>query len=241
MKRFALLLAFMPFLIACEDEPETGSLKINFEMSKDGQTIDLNEQFVNEDVAAVQIEILKFYLSSIQLEGHGELASVDVIDLREGRTSVTYKDLDAKTYSGLSYYVGLNEDQNASNPVDFSTGHPLSASWGLYWTWATKYRFVIVEGRGAPDGTIDASAGDFTIALHPGMDGWQQLVDLEKAITIREGSTTNITIQIDVDDMFNGPGGNMDLNTENTSHTTPSDRHIAAMFIENFAAAMTVK
>lgn len=246
MKRafiFSILVVASAFaFVGCkEDDPTPGKLQITFEMAKDGQTVDLNETFANDSVAAVRIENLKFYLSHIVLNGKGELRDVEIVDFLQDRAAFTFSDLDAKTYSGLTFDVGLDNDQNASYPPDFETGTPLSASWAMYWSWAMKYRFIIIEGRGAPDGTFDASADDFNLVIHPGMDGWNQPVNLSDDIVIREGSTTKLTIQIDVDAMFDGPGGFMDLRVENTSHTTPTDMFIAEKFMENFAAAMSVK
>ncbi|TNE30457.1 MAG: hypothetical protein EP346_03800 [Bacteroidetes bacterium] len=236
-----ILTAATVFVSCKEDDPDPGKLQITFEMAKDGQTVNLNETFANDSVAAVRIENLKFYLSHIILEDKGELRDVEIVDFVQGRLAFTFDDIDAKTYSGLSFDVGLDNDQNASYPPDFETGTPLSASWAMYWSWAMKYRFVIIEGRGAPDGTFDASPDDFNLVIHPGMDGWNRAVNLSDDIVIKEGRTTSLTVQIDVDDMFNGPAGFMDLRLENTSHTTPADKDIAEKFMVNFAAAMSAK
>ncbi len=240
-KLFLILGVSVLFACSCDTDPEPGSLKLNFEMVQDGEPIALNEEFVNENVPTVRVELLKFYLSNVQIQNDAALTDVEVVDFKEGRTSLTFSDLEAGTYPGLTFDVGLNPDQNGSNPVDFAIGHPLSASWGMYWSWAQKYRFVILEGRGASDGVIDGSSTDFIIAFHPGMDGWNQLVELNKGFTIQEGKTSTVTIQIDVDDVFNGPAGEMDLNVDHVSHTTPTDRDIALQFIENFAAAFAMK
>lgn len=238
--RIAILFAVAFFFHSCEEEPQTGNVKVTFNLTKDGQSVEMDEVFATDSVDAVRIERLRFYISDLNMSGHGQLKDVQIVDFEDNRTSFTFEGLDAKSYGNLTFLVGLNEEQNASNPIDFSTGHPLSASWAMYWSWAMKYRFIIMEGWGAPDGTIDASADDFQIVLHPGMDGFEQLVDAG-TVTVRAGSTTQVVVNIDVDDMFDGPGGYMDLKTENTSHTTPTDRDIALKFITNFAAAMSRK
>ncbi|NVK26886.1 MAG: hypothetical protein HWE14_02515 [Flavobacteriia bacterium] len=228
-------------LTGCKDDPEPGSMTLKFEMTQNGAVVNLNETFQADSVEALRMEALKFYISSLKLNGHGELRSVEVIDFAEDRTSFTFNNIEAGSYSGINYTLGLSEDQNASNPIDYATGHPLSASWGLYWSWAMKYRFVLLEGRGATDGNIDASASDFFIALHPGADGLSQYVDLDNSISISEGSNTTVVVQIELEELWDGPGGYIDLPNENQSHTTSSDYYLAEKFIENFAAAMHKK
>lgn len=228
--------------IGCKREEEsTGNLMITFEMKKDGQVIALNDVFENDSVPAVRIEKLKFYFSHLNLLGRGEIEDVDIVDFEEGRTSFIYKNIKTRNYKGITYDVGLDLEQNASYPPDFAAGTPLSASWAMYWSWASKYRFVIIEGRGATDGVIDASPDDILLVIHPGMDGWEQPVTLNTSIDIEKDLTTEVVVHIDMDRMFNGPAGFMDLRVENMSHTTVEDSHIALKFIENFAAAMYVE
>ncbi|KAB2814817.1 MbnP family protein [Phaeocystidibacter luteus] len=237
-KILATLVLASLLLTGCKDDPEPGSMMVRFSMNQNGEAVNLNETFGTDSVAALRIEALKFYISSLKLNGHGQLAAVEVVDFSEGRVDFTFNNIEAGSYSGLNFTLGLSEDQNASNPIDYATGHPLSASWGLYWSWAMKYRFVLLEGRGATDGTIDGSSSDFFIALHPGADGLSQYVNLDQGITVSEGTTVIYDVAIDVDELWDGPGGYIDLPNENQSHTTPSDYYLAEKFIENFAAAM---
>lgn len=241
--KFALLISFTGiFLSSCDNEPGPGTLRIQFEMSQDGTPINLNQDYAGDQVTAMRIEKLKFYISDLEILGSGStLREVEVVDFGESRTAFTFNDVASGTYSGLNYTLGLSPEQNASDPVQYASDHPLSASWGLYWGWATKYRFILLEGRAAPDGNIDGAGGDFFISMHPGADEFAQLVSNSRTIEIQEGKTTTLTIQIDVDDMFDGPGGLVDLPNENQTHTTASDRYIAEKFIENFAAAMVIK
>lgn len=230
------------FLNSCDDDPGEGQVKVVFEMTKDGSAINLNEVYAGDNITAMRIEKLKFYLSNVKLLGaNDELREVEVVDFESDRTSFTFSNIQEGTYSGISYSVGLSPEMNASDPLDYETGHPLSASWGLYWSWAMKYRFALLEGRGAADGSIDGQGDDFIISMHPGADGFAQAVSLSESVQIEEGKTKTITVQIDVDGMFDGPGGLVDLPSENQTHTTPSDRDIALRFITNFAAAMSVK
>lgn len=243
LAKLALLtLASLVLFIGCDDDPGEGQLRVNFEMTKDGTPINLNEDYTGDQITAMRVEKLKYYLSDIKLLGANDaLKSVEVVDFETGRTSFTFNAVQEGTYSGFSYRLGLSPEQNGSDPLDFETGHPLSASWGLYWSWATKYRFILMEGRGAEDGTLDGQGDDFIISMHPGADEFAQAVSFSKNIEIVEGETRTLTIQIDVDDMFDGPGGLVDLPAENQTHTTPGDRDIALKFIQNFAAAMSLK
>lgn len=235
---FALAFTSTLFFVGCKEEATEGSLTVRFELVKNGETVELNENFSNDSLPLMRVELLKYYISHLTLGANKELEDVEIIDFKEGRTSFKYESLQAKSYGGISFYVGLDSTQNAAYPPDLPTGTPLSASWAMYWSWAMKYRFIILEGRGATDGAIDGSSNDITITLHPGMDGWQRLVSSENGVTIKGGENTTVVFQIDVDEMFNGPGGFHNLQIDHTTHTTPEDMDIALKFTENFAAAI---
>lgn len=242
LKYFPLFALLALFTLSCDPEPGDGQLKVVFELVKDGSPISLNENYSGDQVTAMRFEKLKFFISDLKLSGYqSTLRGVEIVDFESDRVSFTFNTIQEGTYTGLNYSLGLSEDINASNPLDFPTGDPLSASWAMYWSWATKYRFILMEGRAAPDGQIDGQGDDFFIAMHPGADGFMQNVTLNKSIAIEEGKTKTVTIQIDVDDMFDGPGGLIDLPNENQTHTTPEDRDIALKYMQNFAAAMSVK
>lgn len=238
--KYALFLA-LPLLIfaSCEEEIETGDLTVEFVLTKDGNDIALNDVFANDSVAALRVEKLKFYISHLTLKGEGELEAAEIVDFESGRTAFTYRDIVAANYNGMTFYVGLDSTQNATYPPDVTTGDPLSATWAMYWSWAMKYRFIIMEGRGATDGTIDGSTDDFFFVLHPGEDGFQQHVVSDVNVDIKGGQVSVVRFKIDVDDVFNGPGGLIDLRTENSTHNTPSDRDLAEKFIINFGAAIS--
>lgn len=236
----AVLTAFL--FVGCEDDVvEDGSITVQFELVNNGVPVELGENYVGDQFSLMRLEQLKFYISDLKLGSSSSISKdVDVIDFYTGRTSFKIADVTPKVYDGFTMNVGLNATQNASNPIDFATGDPLSASWGLYWSWATKYRFVLMEGRGTNDGALDGT-NDASIAMHPGADDMLQTVTFSNGITVSEGSNKTITILIDVEEFWDGPGGAIDLETEPQTHTTPEDRYIAEKFIANFAAAMYIE
>ena len=126
---------------------------------------------------------------------------------------------------------------NASDPVQFSNDHPLSAAQAMYWSWATKYRFTRIDGRANENGSIGGS-DDILIAYHPGADEFYAVKDFVRPFNLLNYDTLNVTIKMDVSKWFDGPGGVIDLPTEPQTHTAPSDYHIAVKYTENFIAAL---
>ena len=54
---------------------------------------------------------------------------------------------------------------NASDPSDFDSSHPLSIANNTYWSWASKYKFFMLEGR------VDSQSDgiDATFSYHSGL------------------------------------------------------------------------
>jgi len=243
---------FILFLLvsSCEDDDDrdlgpsslaiTVALRTNNSAQYPGSVFQLN------DSTEVLLETIRFYYSHLRLvDKNGDtlkLADRGFFDLDEpiegmvDRRSVEYNLPDGK-YVALMLNVGLDSTQNATDPSSLPLEDPLSAAYGMFWTWASQYRFVMVEGRVNAPGTI-GSADDQAFSYHPGgNDLYQRDVVLPIDLEVGQGEAVWLQLVFDPGVWFNGPGGNIEPYSQSTAHGSPQDRPLARKFIRNFAAS----
>lgn len=247
MKRLFFLLAVSALaLTSCEREEDpsntfTGhNLEIRVVLQNGGENLDVGEPFAFEAGRDMQVEMLRFYISRLELvqsSGSTEVQDLALMDLADPDKSILKLDVPAGTYEGIRFGVGPDSVQNATDPTTVAPEHPLSAAQDMFWTWASQYRFIRFEGRTNTTGNL-GSSNDVLLSYHPGTNPLRRTVNLDEALTVSDNARTTVTLYIEVQGLFNGPGGVIDPVTENQSHTTPSDYAIADKLITNFAAAV---
>lgn len=170
-----------------------------------------------------QVEMLKFYLSDLRLvgdDGEHAVSTVQLIDLDHGPYTFDLKPPAGRWY-GLRAGLGLPHDLNYTDPVLYGNDHPMSVNTGMYWTWATGYKFVLFDGRFNPD---PASTGALVnpFSVHTGMDTCYTPVELFPALPFRTraDSIARLTLRIDVDGFLQSGSDTIHVVTENQSHGT---------------------
>jgi len=253
MKRFttyfAIALSVIVLATSCNNDdnctpaPENdSSIKLIFELYNGTTPMGWNEVVSVDNVNEYRMEFFKYYLSNIYgvNSGGGKILLKDVILADASKADgMTFTFLaPSGSYDKLMIGVGLDAVLNAKDPVAFDPEEPLSAAQAMYWSWATKYRFVRIDGRANESGAI-GDTSDILVAYHPGADPFYSEIEFAKPYTLASGITTEYKIKLDVAAFFDGPGGILDIPTEPQSHTTPDDYPIAEKFMKNFAAAFS--
>ena len=155
----------------------------------------------------VQVTALKFYLSPLQLEGPGgshELFDADLFDVVDGAEHRMLW-LREGSYNSLHFGLGLPPALNHRDLATIPPNAPTGNNSGMYWNWATQYRFVIFSGffDNEPDSQGQpANAFDF----HTGLDTCYRTGTLPYELHATEGDTVNLTLTVDIARFFqNGP------------------------------------
>ena len=246
-----LFMAAMVFYgSSCKDDPKPeqpenkGTLELTFEFYNGENPMLWDDVVSIDDVNAFKIEFLKFYLSNLSAtRTSGEvdkLAEVLLANAAEPLDGMAFSfKLSPGSYDKIKIGFGLDSLLNASDPVQFLPEEPLSAAQAMYWSWATKYRFVRMDAKANENGPL-GSSNDILVAYHPGADEFYGEREFINPFTIAKGETTTMRIKIDLAAVFNGPGGIINIPTEPQTHTEPSDYHISVKFIENWIAAFSV-
>lgn len=248
MKNLFFFSSFSLFLlfISCNNKAKapTGSgnisaipanVKIKTSLWSAGMPLTLNQTATDTWGRDFRLELLKYYLSDITLYPNvgDPLLLKDVLlfnfDNQQGREFII--PTSTGTYGGISFGIGLNPQQNAADPATYPPSHPLSVMQNTYWTWATKYRFIMIDGKGDSngDGTFDV-----LFSYHAGDDLLYETVYFPLTnVSLTHNTLPIIEIKIDIDTFFDGPNDSIDFVTETATHSTnPLAFKVAANFKE---------
>ena len=237
-----LLFVFAQCTDDCEcEDTKFGKVRLTYHILNNGQEVQLTDKFSFVSMNEMMLEKLKFYLSNVSArQSTGIDVSIrefELIDFESSELISFSYDIPIGDYTSLSFGMGLDSLQNKSDPNSFDIDHPLSAGQGMYWSWAMKYRFVILEGRSNKLDTI-GQPSDVIMAYHPGANSLYYTYQKPVSFSIAESKTSSIDVFIELENVFDGPGGIIDIPTENQSHTTPDDYNIAQKFIINLGNAI---
>ncbi|MBK9175385.1 MAG: hypothetical protein IPM46_03430 [Flavobacteriales bacterium] len=226
--RTPLLIAGSLLLIsACRKDEPVGAgpgqaiLRIDVVPEWEGQPFTAFTEYRAPGNYRFQAEMLRMYLSDLRLVNASDeqvLEQVRLLDLGTGPKQFELIAPEGE-WLGLRSGIGLPHDLNYSNTSLFDQDHPMSVNTGMYWSWATGYKFVLFDGRYDPD-PLGTGALLAPFSVHTGMDTCFTEVDLFPALPFSTalGTTTSLTLRVDVSGfLLNGPD-TINVTTENQSH-----------------------
>ena len=200
--------------------PPASGIELRVTPLWNGALFDKNTIYHNVMDYRVQVQLLKLYLGDLHLlNGANEfhLSDAELLWLTDGAQSIQLN-ASPGSYTGLHFGIGLTPGVNASDPVQFAADNPLSASNGMYWTWASQYRFVVFDGRFDTLGTSVAPLPQ-TFSIHTGMDSCYRELDLEALpINVATGAYTVVDITFDLAKFFYTANDTIDLRVDNQGH-----------------------
>ncbi|HEX2615978.1 MAG TPA: MbnP family protein [Flavobacteriales bacterium] len=228
MRTLLAVLTTLCLLAACKRDPEVpeptqppgaalGTVKLTVVPVWNGGPFDKNVVYHNAAGQRVQVQVLKFYLAPLNLldaSGEHQLFEADLFDVVNGSQTRVVK-APISTYSVLRFGVGLPEYLNHGDITLIDPNAPLGNNSGMYWTWATMYRFALFEGR---FDTLTGATGPlpYQFAYHTGMDTLYRRDVLPLALEVDSTDTARITLQVDVARFFTNGTDTLDL-TEGAS------------------------
>lgn len=209
-----------------DDNPvdETGTLTVNVNINVDGTPLALNDVYTDPTGKRLKITDFKFYLSNLEVVDQSglptQIKEVELVDASDAATQTMSAEIPVGTYHTLQFGVGLDEVLNASDPSDFDASSPLSTLAQMYWSWASKYIFLKMDGYGDSTGTGSLS---IPFVYHTGLDSlYFSKSFASQNIAITAGQTTTYTISLDLMKVFYGANDTIDYtnDNENFTHTT---------------------
>jgi hypothetical protein len=246
-KPLSSLLVFAMFLTlltaACKDDPVTpdpipATFQLEFAFKWGSQDLVRDQNYLAPDGRNYSIQLLKYYVSRLSLvKASSELVPVKevaLVDFDKPASKMISGSVEAGTYTGLRFSVGLDSIQNHSDQSSYAVDHPLSTTQGMYWTWATRYIFTSIEGRAD---TSNANVEDIFL-YHCGSDSLRQdLVFTGLNIVLGEGETKKQVLTLDMQQVIFGMSDTIEVHIDPSTHTQDNPS-LASRVIRNIKAAI---
>lgn len=199
----------------------------NIQATANGKVVQVDEvhDIANDDF---KFKIFKFYVSNVVLKAGNEsdtLKNVALIDLAKSETWSFSKQLARKKYTQIEFLLGLDSQVNKTDPTDVEAESPLHSITGMHWSWATLYRFALIEGKYGEKG--QALSEDF--AWHTGKAPLLRKVSF--AIPSKYYSQKEVNLNFNLN--LNNLTKNLSLPEEKITHTTPQNINIAHKIADN--------
>ena len=129
-------------------QAQTRSVHVAFRTQVFGKPCSLDAtRYQTKQGQPFTLSTVKYYVGHLTLEGANQTRHIltdhvliDAEDSPSGRVALL--DVPDGTYTGLTFMVGVDSIHNTGGPLEGALD-PLN---GMYWTWATGFIFVKVEG-----------------------------------------------------------------------------------------------
>ncbi len=256
MKNILLFLTFSSLLLAasCGKENtnpiDTAKLNLSFRATYGGESLVLEQKNYDYEGNPIRFTKINFYISdmaAVNNDGETELSEIQFIDLTqthrtpgdaETGTVKSFSNVPVGTYNQLKFGIGVPADLNKTSPSDYSTSHPLGAdNSGEYWEAWNSYIFAKIEGQFDVDGN-GFDGNDISFAYHAGRDNLYAPIELDNAIDLTAGNTTDLVFELDIKTLMSQRnGGLLELQPHNPNG------HGAENFLimDNFQRALQLK
>lgn len=233
---FALAL-LMVAATSCSDDDSTALMTVTLVPTFNGQEIQSEQVIQDKTGRNFYLRDMRLYVSNLYLlrDDGGRVLLEDLALLEwPGSKSSIEAVIPQGDYQGVEFHIGLDPITNSALPTDFAADHPLSAEQDMHWG-MLKYRFLIFEGQ------VDTSAADnlapqTPLVYHLGRDELYTSVTIIRNAPV-SGVGVFFTLNFEVNDMFDGPAGVIDISQERVNHSGEADMAEAALIMENFASA----
>lgn len=251
MKYRILFLALLSglFFVACDDddpvEMKTGELEIQFSLEYDGEPVTYFDPYYYEDSLLMGFSRVNFYLADLEI-GDRMLEEITFLDFESASEPgssmsslrMTFDDIEAGAYSGMSFGIGVPDRFNDGVPADYAADHPLSLV-SEYWAGWDSYIFAKYEGNLDLTGDGMRETG---FSFHMGGEGvYRTLSASGLPLTIEEDETTTIRVVMELKEIFK-IGENEFLNLrENQGSHNADDIDFMRQWSDNYARAFRIE
>lgn len=182
-----------------KDEPMTSGTTYSFD---DGRQIKFDDALI--------------YLSEIRLSQGNQVLTPDLDVLLASDTGgvFTTKVYPQGEIDGISFTFGVDSTVYYVDPAIYEAGHPLASQFPvMYWSWATGYRYMRI------DGMVDGSAAgdeipDDVIQFHPGFNENTRDFEFDSENLIITNQNIRVQVKIDLHRVLQ----NVDFTTERMLH-----------------------
>lgn len=230
MKHLPLLLLLVT-LAGCRRDPEVvpdippgdggptvGALRMTLRPLWNGGDFDKTNVYLSAADERVLIQQVKFYLSPLVFSGDTSVTASEamLLNVVDGPVERVLS-MPPGVYGSLYYGLGLPYELNHADVTGIDPSSDLGAGTGMYWTWATMYRFVVFEGRYDTD-PAGTGTPPYQFSLHTGRDECYRDRTIAAPVAVTAGDTTDLVIDVDIARFFTDGDQVLDLSQGPQSH-----------------------
>lgn len=206
---------------------------VNGEAFTPGQVYDINGTMVS-------FETVNFYIGDMTFKpqsGNATAFTGDHLLVTPDAGSQNVGEVASGSFTELSFFVGVAETANNQTEEDFTNRKdpdPLAEQTpAMHWSWNSGYKFIRIDGSVDTDGDGTPETG---MQFHLGNNDRRATITFQAPIDLPKGDNT-VEFEFDVAKMFT----NIDLSTNFSFHTTPTETATAGTFVGNLADALVLK
>lgn len=250
--KFWLVLAGLFALSACNkdeenktEEPTVQNAKVilHYDFNYGADDFALNTNYTTDSGWVVRYTLASFYLSKPMVMDDADNSTALDPEYYIVRPDVMMSDMGSIPAGHAHMFavsIGVDEATNTEDgasgvqPSDFSdASHPLAPQpEGMYWSWASGYIFVKIEGEVdyEGDGTFDQ-----TFKYHLGTNDFRKDRSLMVHQELAAGDTLNVTMTVDYEAFLKG----VDLKTDFLTMSMGDARPLGFVMMDKFDEAST--
>lgn len=230
---------------------EAATLNLNIYAKVGSSDLSLGDVYMDPSSYRYSPNLFKLYISNITLikDDNTEVLVKDVALLdwensTSGEPQTVALEADPGNYTGIRFWLGVDQALNDLGPNDYDAEHPLSLYQGTYWTWNTGYRFMMLEGKfdTIPNGTgTIPSTSNFQLHLGTNFLYTEaNLANAQQNYELTVGSTTNYDLELDINKMFSDGQQTLKIADQPYNHTT-EDTATAMKLMSNLSNAFILR
>ena len=229
MRISLLVILFSTLFLLSSCDLREKEITLEFQLIQGGIPYEKSTSF-NKGDTAIALDLFHFYVSEIYL-GEQILSEVLFVNPSDSLYSNYTLSLE-KSEDTFNFGLGVPSQLNKMDPTAFETSHPLSSAFAMYWTWASKYRFLKVEGRFNDSGDLSNTGSNSALIWHTGTD------DLYRTVTFNEQIQPgdHVVIKLDLDQLMNA----ISLQNNGFTHTTVDSYATAELVSDQVISAFSI-
>ncbi len=227
-------------LFSCCKKNKPGNFKILLQANVGSQPLSFSTTYNDGLGKDFYISKLKFYLSHIRLikpdNSEVEITDVAFFNADDNNWKSVAAEVQAGTYKGLKFSIGLDPTQNATNPDNYSNNDALGPKEDMFWEWQ-KHRFIVLEGVADTSGN-NFTGGNHGLGYHVGTDTTYRTTSISGAdIVVEEGVERQLILHLDLMKVFYSSTDTINMFTESATQSETGDLPTAIKFAEQFSKA----
>jgi hypothetical protein len=222
-----------------EPEPQDTFISLSVQPKFGAANLFLDSVYTTVEGYDFKILDFKFYMTDIK-NNSNQLAEAVLYDFRENGKTALRTIGDPTKFTNLQGSIGVIESLNHDDPSAFPNESPLNISNAgpMHWGWNTGYIFIVIEGKA--DTLNDGNpVFDHSFSYHIGTDTYLGDFSFTNLTWVKNSTYEyELPLKFEFDKFLQNNGQNINLKTENLTHTAAGQQVLTQKVNQNFKEAL---